>query len=242
MKAPGRYLIVIALAAVLWRVARKPDPLPAYPLLMLWAWERPEDLRFLRPGTAGIAFLARTVQLTATGVSARARFQPLQFPPGTPLMAVVRLESQGVPPAVQAAVREILEPTRLPKVIALQIDFDARASERPWYADLLRGLRAALPSGYPLTITALASWCEEKPSWLNDLPIDDATPMMFRMGYPNHRPVPDFGTPLCRSSLGVSTDELPPGVPRGRRLYFFRPAPWTLAAYEAALGQARRWQ
>ncbi|MGB0036522.1 MAG: hypothetical protein WBP79_13720, partial [Candidatus Acidiferrales bacterium] len=34
------------------------------PRVMLWAWERSEDLRGIDPREAGVAFLARTVFLT----------------------------------------------------------------------------------------------------------------------------------------------------------------------------------
>ena len=40
---------------LLLRLTTPSDPLPAFPRLMLWAWESPQDLRFVKPGTAGIA-------------------------------------------------------------------------------------------------------------------------------------------------------------------------------------------
>src|SRR5579859_2401880 len=87
-------------SVLLLRSTAKPDPLPALPRVMLWAWERPEDLRFIKPGAAGIAFLARTVWLNGDNVAARPRLQPLRYTPGTPLVPVVRLESagRGLPP------------------------------------------------------------------------------------------------------------------------------------------------
>lgn len=42
---------------------RPPDPLPGFPKLILWAWERPEDLRFIVPGATGVAFLASTITI-----------------------------------------------------------------------------------------------------------------------------------------------------------------------------------
>jgi len=92
----------------------------------------------------------------------------------------------------------------------------------------------------PLTITALESWCEQD-GWIRDLPVADATPMLFRMGPGERRTPSDFPAAVCRSSIGVSTDELPARVPRARRLYFFHPGPWTEKAYEAAVAQAWRW-
>lgn len=73
------------------------------PPIVLWAWERPEDLRFLNPQTVGVAFLAGTVEISASqsgiktasdpAVVLRPRLQPLLVAPGTALMAVVRIET-----------------------------------------------------------------------------------------------------------------------------------------------------
>jgi hypothetical protein len=224
------------------RLTGPSDPIRLFPKLMLWAWESPQDLRFVKPGDAGIAFLERTVWLEEKSVRSRPRLQPLRFTPGVELVAVVRLESAGRSlPLRRDVVREIMPTVKIAGLLALQIDFDARRSERLWYAGLLRDLRQAVPAALPLTITALESWCEED-GWVRDLPVADATPMLFRMG-PEDRPTPsDFSARICRSSIGVSTDELPARVPRGRRVYFFHPGPWTKQAYEAAVAQFWRWQ
>ncbi len=230
----------LALPLVVARLATPPDPLPGLPRLMLWAWESPQDMRFLRPGSAGIAFLARTVWLSPERVVSRPRLQPLRFNPGTDLVAVVRFESQGrgLPPGTDV-VREVLPAAGLPGVRAVQIDFDARASERAWYADFLRDLRRALPTKLPLTITALESWCD-RDNCLHGLPVADATPMLFRMGSGERVPE-DFSSGVCRSSIGVSTEEAPARVPRGRRVYYFHAGPWSKESYEAAQAQAWRW-
>ena len=231
----------LAIASVLLiRCTGRSDPLPDFPRLVLWAWESPQDLRFVRPGSAGIAFLARTVWLADRQVRSRPRLAPLRFTPGTGLMAVVRIESAGRGlPAAADVVPEVIPAAQIPGVRALEIDFDARQSERSWYAAFLRELRRAMPANLPLTITALESWCENG-RWLRNLPVVDATPMLFRMG-PGERQPADFPVGLCRSSVGVSTDELPVRVPRGRRIYFFHPGPWTEEAYDAAVAQAWRW-
>jgi hypothetical protein len=65
----------------------------AVPSLVLWAWERPEDLRFLDPTRAGVAFLAGTVRLGPKGMSYRPRLQLLQVARETRLVAVVRIET-----------------------------------------------------------------------------------------------------------------------------------------------------
>ena len=69
--------------------------------------------------------------------------------------------------------------------------------------------------------------------WLTGLPVDDAIPMLFRMGVDDQRvrgylsSGGDLRVPVCTSSLGISTDEWPGAAPRGRRLYVFHPRPWS---------------
>jgi len=199
---------------------------------MLWAWERSQDLRGL-PAGVGVAFLAAEVRLEGPGVRVQGRRNPLRVDPGSPLMAVVRIETRA--PDLDDAQRRLLryrllELARLPGVQGLQIDFDARASERAFYRSLLGELRRDLPSGMPLSMTALASWCLEDP-WIRDLPVDERVPMLFRMGSEGERvrrrlaEGGDF-IPEARSALGLSTDEAWPRLPGGRRVYVFHGGAW----------------
>jgi hypothetical protein len=234
-------LAAVALVAAALTLPRHGDPLTPLPRLVLWTWESPQDLRFVKPGSAALAFLARSVFLNGQSAHSVPRLQPLRYTPGTDLIAVVRLESTGaVLPQPWQAVDQALPALKLPGVRALQIDFDARQSERAWYLTFLDELRRKMPAGMPLTMTALESWCEED-GWIRRAPVADATPMLFRLGPGERREPLDFPASICRSSVGVSTDELPARVPRGRRLYFFHPGPWTHEAYQAAVAQAARW-
>lgn len=130
------------------------------------------------------------------------------------------------------------------KLEALQIDFDARASERGFYRKLLVALRDELPAGCFLSMTALASWCLYD-TWIADLPVDEAVPMMFRMGlgatsaisYFSH--AQRFLTPLAEGSLGMATDEPLFVPPPNRRLYLFSSEPWTSNTYEKFLKSTR---
>jgi hypothetical protein len=211
----------------------------ALPFQVLWAWARPEDLGFVDPARTAVAYLARSIELRGDEAAVRRRLQPLRVPDGTPMIAVVRIEvTRGRRPALSASQRHaaataIVEVVR-PGARALQIDFDASVSERAFYGELLAELRAALP-GTPLQITALASWCLGD-RWIDALPIDEAIPMLFRMG-PDAQAIRrrldgggDFASPLCRKSAGLSPDEPTPRLPAGRRLYWFHPRAWTARA------------
>jgi len=223
--------------------ARRPDPLPGLPHVFVWAWERPEDLHWLDPRTTGVAFLARTVCLKNDAVGIRPRLQPLRVPPGTVLMAVVRVETGGRAARANAApmAAAIADGAGIPGVRALQVDFDAVASERVYYRALLHDVRRRLPARMPLSITALASWCESD-DWISGLPVAEAVPMLFRMGPDHYTAGSDFRNVLCRSSMGISTDELPARIPSGRRVYVFDPRAWSEEHWQAVLRKVNQWQ
>lgn len=220
------------------------------PHLFLWAWERPEDLSFVDPKAAGIAFFAGTVRIKDNRtVIIAARHQPLKVSYRSSLIAVVRIEpdrlsQQGVPHTLRfdaaAAIIRLIEPFNITQV---QIDFDARVSERTFYRELLEDLRKRLPEHISLSITALASWCIHD-RWINNLPVDYVVPMLFRMG-PESREIVrflekngDFREPLCRSSIGVSTDERI-AIPPGKRVYVFSPVRWTEDMVEDVLRRSK---
>jgi hypothetical protein len=209
---------------------------------MVWAWERPERLEFIDARQTGIAFLASTITIDDKRASIRPRMQPLRIPPQARLMAVVRVEARRsalTDEQRETAVNAAVAAARLPRVAALQIDFDATASQREFYREMLRDVRARLPQT-PISITALASWCLDN-DWIAGLPVDEAVPMLFRMGRDDRairarlRAGDDFREPLCRTSVGVSTDEPLPAIPAGRRVYWFAPRAWTEAALRAAV-------
>ncbi|GAC1632377.1 MAG: hypothetical protein NVS9B14_05560 [Candidatus Acidiferrum sp.] len=258
------------------------------PNLYLWAWERPEDFQFLGDKKVGVAFLAKTIYLASPhsgsgsanldAVNIRPRLQPLRIVPGAPLMAVVRMESlRGALPGAYAnassppssfssdeithIAQEIVASAQIAGVSALQIDFDATLSEHAFYRDLLIEVRKQLPPDFPLSITALASWCIGD-RWLADLPpgtIDEAVPMLFRMGTGSLEVTHylsagnDFPVPACSTSLGLSTDEpfsrdilsgklsLSNAPLSSLRIYVFSPRSWEKVSANKSLKDIPSW-
>jgi len=224
------------------------------PRKILWAWERPEDLRFLDPKEFGVAFLAQTITLEQDRVNLRQRRQPLEIAEGTYLIAVTRIETvkeYGKRPTfsdemISQIVAQIILTKGLKDVRSIQIDFDAVASERPAYRKLMFALREKLDGGNasvneranstpprtPLTMTSLASWCTGD-AWLNDFPVDEAVPMVFEMGADSDKIKRylangnDWQEPLCRASYGISMEEGKfEGMKDGRRMYYFKGSVW----------------
>jgi hypothetical protein len=202
------------------------------PARTLWVWERRENLCSLDTRTTAIATLDRTILLGRT-VTVIPRRQPILYPSGITRIAVIRIEAPGEIGAglERATAASILDAvTADPTIAALQIDFDARHSQRTFYIRLLRDLRRSMPPALPLSITALASWCSYD-DWLSGLPIDEAVPMFFRME-PDRRLAPPnlpqlrIREPLCSTSIGISTHERHAESLTGKRLYIFPDRGW----------------
>ena len=224
--------IALCVAGWGWERSRATNP-----QLVLWAWERAEDLSYADPRVTEVAYLAATVRMQpGGGYTVRPRRDGLRVSPGTRMTAVVRIE-----PAREEAFRpdqDLVQ--RLAAEIAsyrrdaptMQLDFDARVSDREGYAALLRELRRVLPGDTKLSMTALASWCAEK-RWLDGLPVDEAVPMLFRMG--KQRPWEEARLRMsaslsgkCAGSVGYATDEWHPALwlPPRRRTYVFSRERW----------------
>jgi hypothetical protein len=62
------------------------------PRLVIWAWERPEDLGTLG-SDIGVAFLAQTITASGAEIAVEPRRQPLRVGDSTVLVAVTRIES-----------------------------------------------------------------------------------------------------------------------------------------------------
>jgi hypothetical protein len=224
--------------------ARLIDPLPR---TMLWAWERPVDLR-AAPPDVGVAFLAQTITIDATHVAIASRRWPLKVRPTAKLSAVTRIEMLVTRALTDAEYTRIaaaiVAVAALPQVVATQIDFDATESQRGLYRRVIEVVRSRLHSDMPLSITALASWCADD-RWLGGLPIDEAVPMLFDMG-PLNEPYaaiarrPDIAQPMCRDAVGISLGERIQMAAKDRRVYVFNPRQWSTDSIEAAREWAQR--
>src|SRR6516165_8908186 len=118
------------------------------PPLVLWAWDRDDDLGFIDIRDTAVAYLAATIILRREAVFLAPRHHPLGPPKGTRLVAVAHVEvDRHEPPiasdaqardfaATLAALRE-----NLPGEF-LQIDFEAKSSQRDFFVNAV----AALPA------------------------------------------------------------------------------------------------
>ncbi len=247
MSATLKFLI--SLVPVLWIALCGPHALAREsnvlgPSLWIWAWDRPEDLRFIKPEEAGVAFFVLGIRVHQDGMNFRPRTAPLRLLFGVHKMAVVRLDvvpSKLSEERLEALVAAIKAKALVPGIEALQLDFDATRSQRPLYRQLIARLRVALDNRIPITITALASWCMGD-RWIRELPVDGAVAMLFQMGPDSAEALTWLrrgrtlaGVDHVPLDWGLALDQpLPVPPPPGARTFLFSNHPWTITSFRRA--------
>lgn len=248
--------LAIAIVAAVWAAGPRPvsarkTRMERTPRVVLWSWERREDLSFIDTRQIAVAYLDRTLELSGNDVITRPRMQPLTVPRDAVMIAVARIETdRRARPTLSSeqrskAARIIAAMAVRPPPATIQVDFDATAGQRAFYRDLLAEVRALVPASTTLSITALASWCADD-EWIDGLPVDEIVPMLYRMG-PDAAAIRsrlrrgrDFRPQLARASVGLSTDEELAGLAGGKRVYLFSPRRWTRAQARKAIAEVHR--
>jgi hypothetical protein len=222
--------------AILVSCASPPAPTKPPPpqTIVLWVWDRADDLRFLKPGEAEVAALMQTIYLRNGQADPWHRKLPLLLPKGIEPTPVVRLESDGSPLPPPESVADMM-PYRTP----FQIDFDVRQSQLPWYRELLALVDKRQ---VPLSITSVMSAC------LDDPPLTavarETVPMLFRMGPQRNAYLAKLQArgqfaQGCRDSLGLATDEPLPWRPAAKRIYVFNPNRWSRESFDQIRSRLR---
>lgn len=203
---------------------------------VLWAWDRPEDLRFLKGRRdVAVAYFAADIELHEQHIVARRRGAHLRLAQDTPRFPLVHVRNargrrpKGGPDQVAQLAEAIVSARR--DADHLQIDWEAPATVRGFYAEVIAAVRRRLPAGAKLSATALVSWCQGD-RWLDGLPVDEVVPMFFRMG-PNgelywrrHIDPKSGARPPCDGPFGLALDEPRRPPPRAGQIYLFNPRPW----------------
>jgi hypothetical protein len=185
------------------------------------------------------ALLDRHILLSAGSIRTRAgSHHPL--PPSTFVTPVLHVEVSTVhPPSNIEASRAAIIGAMLQAAAhstsgRVQLDMEAKPSQRLFYRSLVRDVRAALPADIALSVTALGWWCRS-PAWLDGLAADEVVPMFFRMGKDGAalrelvEHAPQSLHPSCRGgSAGFSPQEpfSEQTIGRYRRSYWFDYHAW----------------
>lgn len=202
-----------------------------------WLWKDAPVPAFSR---AAVAVVDRHIWLVGDKVLVRPGARPQALDHATKVIPIVHVEIDFLnpPTSLRQAGPVVLDAMRSAGRAStsgwVQLDLEARPSQRADYRDLVHDIRAALPRDLKLSVTALAWWCRSGP-WLDGLAADEVVPMFFRMGRDNAalRGVvarqPAALHPLCRAgSAGFSRQEAFPAevAARYRRTYWFDETAW----------------
>jgi hypothetical protein len=189
------------------------------------------------------AILQRHILLTGATALSRPRMRWPALPAATQVTPVLHVEVSTVNPPVDIEnsramiIAALLDAAAASTSGWVQLDMEAKPSQRVFYRSLVQQARAALPSRIRLSVTALAWWCRSS-AWLDDLAADEVVPMFFRMGRDGAamRALLDNSPSTlharCRAgSAGFSPQEaFAPGVAaRYRKIYWFDLHAWKRA-------------
>ena len=237
-------LLLLPLSMDTRRITLAP-PHPALaqlPKEMLWAWERPEDLRWL-PAEVGVAYVASSIDLRSDKALIRRRTAPLLLAANTAVVPVLHIDvSWNFPPhktqqQTDIIIAELARVAQRGNRNVVQLDFEVGRSQRSFLAATIAAARARLDPRIALSSTALASWCLDD-YWIGEIGADEVIPMAFRMGRDQHAlrqrilQQRGFVQERCRSAVGFSSDEPMMVVNTGRH-YYFSPKSWTAASWQA---------
>lgn len=195
-----------------------------------WYWDRPaEQLPAPAPGV-GAAVLVTHVIFSGQGYTLQPRRSALRLPNGIATMPLIHVEVDPARPfAANAAQNDalraaVLDAVRRGSSTWVQLDFEARRSQREFWRTAVQSIKAALPSGMRLSVTALASWCYGD-RWIGDAPVDEIVPMYFRLKQARRdyivRSAAGVSEARCATAYGVADDEPDWAVPLPGRRYVF---------------------
>lgn len=191
-------------------------PFEPPPPAIAWLWK---DVAIPAWSRQRVAIVDRHVILSGDKIGQQRGAQPRRLPPGTTVIPVVHVELDLLRPtanlraATPTIIRAMQSAARATTSGWVQLDLEARPSQRDDYRALVAEIRSVLPPSVKLSVTALAWWCRS-PAWLDGLAANEVVPMFFKMGRDNaavrdliaHRP--DTLHPVCRSgSAGFSPQE-----------------------------------
>ena len=159
-------------------------PFDPPPPALAWLWNDTAPPAWSR---ARVAVVDRHILLSGDTIRQRPGATTRRLPAGTQVTPVVHVELDLLRPAASLRVaspviiKAIDSAARATTSGWVQLDLEARPSQRDDYRALVQDIRRMLPPKVKLSVTALAWWCRS-PAWLDGMPADEVVPMFFKMG------------------------------------------------------------
>lgn len=213
-----------------------------------WVWDHQAPPLRARAWAVTVTQL----QLQGEGLHERARLRRLPPPEGRAVTPVVHVEQAPratpgplTPAQLSGIARRVHDAAATSTSGWVQLDFEARPSQRDSYHALVRQIRQDLPPRLRLSVTLLAWQCRSA-AWIAPLAADELVPMFFRLGAQREAWMAmarDGGArlqPRCRAAAGFAPDALAPGQPpswqrQWPRRYWFNLRPGRATAWDPDL-------
>ncbi|RYE06205.1 MAG: hypothetical protein EOP33_03130 [Rickettsiaceae bacterium] len=205
--------------------------------IVLWSWERYEDLSYIDTLTTAVAPLIATFIINdKEELYTKLRLNVYKIPLLTNVIPVFRIEMQSTNlnnKTVHQLVTEIISLSKTGQLI--QLDFDVTLSQRNIYKEIINQL---VNYNREVSITALASLCTYD-SWLDSLPIKFAVPMLYNIK-DNDRGLKEskalfarlghWRTKKCQGYIGILRSDIIE-VNSSHTLFIFNNSAWTKDHY-----------
>ena len=205
---------------------------------VLWSWERYEDLSYIDPKVTSVAPLIATFIINKDEkVKAKLRLNHYKIPIKTNILPVFRIEIETANLNYATIYKLVLKILSLSKENQLiQLDFDARLSQRTLYRDIINLL---VKHKREVSITALASFCTFD-SWLDNLPIKFAVPMLYggeakdkglREAKILFEKLGVWPVKKCRGYVGILQQNEKINIPNNHASFIFNNSAWNRNQY-----------
>lgn len=220
--------------------------------IYLYSWERFDDLSFLENSPLNdevtIIPLAGEINIYEDSFYKNYRMHQIIIPDSVESFPIIRINNFASAEIFLEHFNEIED-----FILSIcsghdhcQLDFDARESEYNNYINLINNIKNKLPKT-EISITAPASWCYPK-SWINNLPISYAVPMIYRLGK-DEKIIKDgdvsplfLSNPLCSNNIALSNDELDFNFKKyteNKNIYLFNSEHWNTYNFNGIINKIR---
>ena len=197
----------------------------------LWTWERSDDLSFTGSEQTIAPLIATLIQV-GNDVSLKPRRNPFKTRINAKILPVFRIETYKTQSLnVAVCTQYLLGMIKSNHYTEIQLDFDARKSQRDSYKELIDSLKKQMPS-LKISITALASWCVDD-GWIEELDIEYAVPMLYRMGEDTNKIMHSFSFDLawpvkkCQRNVAFEVQRMFVKPKRNAKVFLFNNKAWS---------------
>lgn len=206
---------------------------------VLWVWDRPDNLNDLNLTFAKeyqVAPLLATIHISESGLKVEERHHSFLAPDQREKMGVLRIDTPKL--RTLSLANELIDPLVFIitayeyrfKLDAIQLDFDAKLSERKFYDLLLKKLRSRLQTKTKLSITAIASWFTDR--WWKDSSVDEIVFMFYPLRasevnfYKNLLRNPSYFKAKPKISVAFSVQDPMERPAKAHRVFWFNHQGW----------------